>query len=107
MANTFKNVLYNVTSTLATFYTAPSSAGAVAIVIGCQAANKTGGVVALDLVVNDGVASEFLLNDVSLPVAASLNCIAGKLVLEASNTLRAQCGTTGDISIVLSVLEIT
>jgi hypothetical protein len=107
MANTFRNVLYEVTDTLSTFYTAPASAGAVAIVIGCQAANKTGGVVALDLVVDDGVDSEFLLNDVSIPVAASLNCIAGKLVLEASDTLKAQCGTTGDVSIVLSVLEIT
>jgi len=107
MANTFKNVLYNVTDTLATFYTAPASAGAVSIVIGCQAANKTGGVVALDLIASDGSNPQFLLNDLSLPAGASANCIAGKLVLEAGDVLRAQTGVTGDVAIVLSVLEIT
>lgn len=107
MANTFKNVLYEVTNTLSTFYTAPASAGAVAIVIGCQATNNTAGTVALDLAVNDGVDVEKLLNDLSLPAGASADCLAGKLVLEASDTLQALCGTTGDVSIVLSVLEIT
>ena len=107
MANTFKNVLYEVTNTLETFYTAPSSSGAVAIVIGCQATNKTAGTVALDLIASDGSNPQYLLNDLSLPVAASTNCISGKLVLEANDVLRAQTGTSGDVSIVLSVLEIT
>jgi hypothetical protein len=105
MANTFKNVLYEVTDTLATFYTCP--AATTAVVIGCQAANKTIGTVAFDLVIDDGVDSEFLLNNLSLPAGASVNCLAGKLVLEASDVLRAECGTTADVGIVLSVLEIT
>ena len=107
MPNTFKNVLYNVTSTLATFYTAPSSAGGVAIVIGCQATNKTGGTVALDLIASDGSNPQPLLNDLSIPVGASADCLAGKLVLEQNDVLRAQCSVTGDVAIVLSVLEIT
>lgn len=107
MANTFKNVLYNVTDTLATFYTAPSASGDVAIVIGCQATNKTGGTVALDLIASDGSNPQPLLNDLSLPAGASADCLAGKLVLEAGDVLRAQTATTGDVAIVLSVLEIT
>lgn len=107
MANTFKNVLYEVTGSLATLYTAPAVAGNVAIVIGCQAANLTGGTVSLDLVVSDGVDSEFLLDGVAIPSAASLNPLAGKLVLQAGDVLQASTGTTGDVGIVLSVLEIT
>lgn len=107
MPNTFKNVLYNVTNTLATFYTAPAASGAVAIVIGCQATNKTAGTVALDLIASDGSNPQPLLNDLSLPAGASADCLAGKLVLEAGDVLRAQTGVTGDVAIVLSVMEIT
>lgn len=105
MANTFKNVLYNVTNSNATFYTTP--AATTTIVIGCQATNKTAGTVALDLTVSDGSNPQPLLNDLSIPVGASADCLAGKLVLEAGDVLRAQTGVTGDVAIVLSILEIT
>ena len=106
MPNTFKNVLYEVTSTNSVFYTCP--AATTGIVIGLQATNKVGtGVVALDLSVDDGVDEEPMLNDASLPIGASLSCVAGKLVLEAGDTLKAKTGTTGDIALVMSILEIS
>lgn len=106
MPNVFKNELYAVQSTIGDVYTCPAST--IAIVIGCQAANRNNtGTVALDLVVNSGATNEFLLNDVAIPQNASLACIAGKLVLEAGDKLRAQCGTNNDVSLVVSLLEIS
>jgi len=106
MPNVFKNTLYSVTSSLADVYVCP--AATTAIVIGCQASNRSNtGTVALDLKVDDGVDNEFLLNDVAIPTNASLQCIAGKLVLEAGDKIQAATGVTNDISLVVSVLEIS
>lgn len=106
MANTFKNVLYEVTDTLATVYTCPAST--VAVVIGCQASNKSNTAnVSLTLVVDDGVDAEALVNEVFIPTDASLAPIAGKLVLEDGHELQAETVATGDVAIVLSVLEIS
>lgn len=106
MPNTFKNVLASSASTLTTVYTCP--AATTAIVIGCQASNRANtGTVALDLKVDSGAQSEFLLNDVAIPQNASLQCIAGKLVLEAGDLLRAQTGSANDVSLIVSVLEIS
>ena len=106
MANNFSNYLYNVTSSLATFYTAP--AGTTTVVIGCQASNKSNtGTVSVTLAVTSGAQTENLVKAVSIPTNASLGLISGKLVLEAGDVLKAQTGTTGDVAIILSVLEIS
>jgi len=106
MANTFKNVLYEVTSTLAVAYTCPSAT--TTIVIGCQAANKVNTAsVDFTLKVNNGVNEEFLVNTVTIPEDASLAPIAGKLVLQTGHELKAKTGTTGDVGLVLSILEIS
>jgi hypothetical protein len=108
MANTFKNILYETTNSLTTFYTAPASAGAVAIVIGCQAANiNNASQVSLTLAVDDGVDVVNIVEGVTIPQYASLGPVSGKLVLEAGHELQASSVTTGDVGIVLSVLEIT
>jgi hypothetical protein len=106
MANVFKNVMYEVTDTLAVAYTCPAST--TAIVIGCQAANKSNtAAVSLTLKVDNGVDDEFLVNDVTIPTDASLAPIAGKLVLEDGHELQAETGATGDVGLVLSILEIS
>lgn len=106
MAETFKNVIYSVTDTLAAAYTCPSAT--TAIIIGAQAANKSNtAAVSLELKVDDGVDDEFLVNNVTIPEDASLAPIAGRLVLEAGDELQAKTGTTGDVALVLSILEIT
>ena len=106
MANTFKNVLYEATSSLSTFYTTP--AGTTTVVIGCQASNKPSlASVAITVALDDGVTTENLVNQVIIPANASLGVISGKLVMEAGDELQATTGVTGDVAIVLSVLEIS
>lgn len=106
MANTFINVLYQTTNSLATVYTAPSAT--VAIVIGCQAANVPNtGTVALTMTVQSGATTRNLVKAVDIPVKASLAPIAGKLVLEAGDLIRASSAVSGDVDLVLSILEIT
>lgn len=106
MANTFKNVVYEVTGAYAAAYTCPSLT--TAIIIGCQASNKSNtAAVEFGLQINDGVDTEFLVNDVTIPQDASLAPIAGKLVLEAGDALEAKTGTTADVGLVISILEIS
>lgn len=107
MANNFTRVLYNVTNTLAPAYTCP--VGATAIVIGCSAANKSNtAAVELTLQLDIGSSDEPIIKEVSIPQNATLLPFAGsKQVLLAGDELQAVTNTTGDVAIVLSVLEIT
>ena len=106
MANTFKNVRYAVTASLADVYTVPSAT--TAIVIGCQASNVDGtNVVTLDLVVDVSGTDRYLLKGAEIPTKAALGCIDGKLVLEAGHKLQAKAGATSDVELVVSILEIT
>lgn len=105
MANTFKRITYSITDTLATFYTVP--AATKTIVIGCQVANVTdpAAASALTLAVNDGVGDVKLVDAVVVPANAALNPIAGKLVLDAADTLKALAPAVSELVVVLSVLE--
>lgn len=107
MANTFTRVLYEVTDTLAPAYTCP--VGTTAIIIGCSAANKSNtAAVELTLELDIGTANEPIVNTVAIPEDATLLPFAGsKQVLLAGDELQAETGTTGDVALVLSVLEIT
>lgn len=106
MANTFKNVIHETNTDYVAAYTCP--AATTAIIIGCQASNKSNtGAVEFGLQINTGVNIEFLVNDVTIPEDASLAPIAGKLVLEAGDALEAKTGGTADVSLVISILEIT
>lgn len=106
MANTFTKVIYEVSADYIPAYTCPALT--TAIIIGCQASNKSNtAAVEFGLQINDGVDTEFLVNDVIIPEDASLAPIAGKLVLEAGDALEAKTGTTGDVGLVISILEIT
>jgi hypothetical protein len=106
MANTFKNIRYAVTTSMADVYTVPSAT--TAIVIGCQAANVDGVANAdLTLVVDVGGTDTHLVRTVVVPADASLAPIAGKLVLETGHKLQAEANANGDIELVVSILEIT
>jgi hypothetical protein len=106
MANTFKNIRYAVTTSLADVYTVPSAT--TAIVIGCQVANVDGLINAeFDLCVDDSGTDTFLAKTVVIPPDASLAPIAGKLVLETGQKLQAKAGIAGDLELVVSILEIT
>jgi hypothetical protein len=107
MANNFTRVLYEVTSTMAPAYTCP--VGATAIVIGCSAANKSNTVpVPITIELNIGAQTEPIVKTVTIPTDATLLPFAGsKQVLTAGDVLQAQTTVTGDVALVLSVLEIT
>lgn len=105
MANTFTRITYSITDTLATFYTVP--AATTSIVIGCQVANITdpAAASALTLALNDGVGDVTLVDEVVVPANAALNPIAGKLVLETGDELKALAPADSELVVVLSVLE--
>lgn len=104
MANTFKRITYDITDSLTAFYTTPSAT--TTIVIGCQVANVTPAAAsALTLALDDGVADFNLVEEVVVPANAALNPIAGKLVMEAGDELKASAAANNELVVVLSVLE--
>jgi hypothetical protein len=108
MAETFKNAKLKVQSSATDVYTCPSAT--VAIVIGCQVANVSA--TAEEVAVwwtdaSDSNAITRLVKDVIIPGQAALAPIAGKLVLEAGDKIRAQGEDNDDAEITVSVLEIS
>jgi hypothetical protein len=108
MAETFKNAKLKVQDTATDVYTCPSAT--VAIVIGCQVANVSA--TAEEVAVwwtdaSDSNAITRLVKDVIVPGQAALAPIAGKLVLEAGDKIRAQGEDNDDAEITVSVLEIS
>jgi hypothetical protein len=109
MANTFKNAKKKIQTTAGTaVYTCPSAT--VAIVLGCQVANVSATAEEVEVFWTDASDSNAivrLVKDVIIPAQASLAPIAGKLVLEAGDTLNAIGEDNDDAEIVVSVLEIS
>ena len=115
MANTFKNAIKsNVTTTGSnydTLYTAPSSSGNTAIILGLALANKTTSAVTVKVQITDTSASNAtiqLLEDVSIPANTTLEVLGGqKYVLEAGDKLKVRAGTGTAIDAFLGVMERT
>ena len=115
MANTFKNAIKsNVTTTGSnydTLYTAPSSSGNTAIILGLALANKTTSAVTVKVQITDIAPSTGtiqLLEDVSIPANTTLEVLGGqKYVLEAGDALKVQAGTGTAIDAFLGVMERT
>lgn len=113
MANTFKNakaVLKDSTTapTGVPVYTCP--AATVAVVIGCQIANVSAAAEEVQVWwvdSSDSNAVTRLVEDVLVPGKAALAPIAGKLILEAGDSLVAQGEDDDDAEITVSVLEIS
>lgn len=108
MANTFKNARALIQTTTTTAYTCPSAT--TAIVIGCQVANVSATSEEVSVWWTDSSASNAitrLVEDVVIPAKASLAPIAGKLVLQAGDTIACTGQTNNDAEITVSVLEIS
>lgn len=108
MANTFKNAKAKIQSTDTTVYTCPSAT--VAIVVGCQVANVSASAEEVSVWWTDDSDTDAitrLVEDVVIPAKASLAPIAGKLVLEAGDVIKAIGQTNDDAEITVSVLEIS
>jgi len=107
MAETYKNFGLELTETSAVAYTCPS--GKITIVIGLQAANSDGEYEAdINLAWTDasaGDAETELLFAIVVPPGSALNCLAGKLVLEAGDSIVANTSVDDAIALTGSVVE--
>ena len=110
MANTFKLKTKDGSSTGAntdmTIYTVPSAT--TTVVIGCTIANITASAITVDAKIenNDGDNIEIGRN-LPIPTGSSLDILAGKIVMEASDILKIQSDTANSTSIALSIMEQT
>lgn len=108
MANTFKNVRYIVTASMATAYTCPASTTALVFLI--QAANVDTANRTLEVEWTDdsnGDAVTRLCLDVTVPVNGMIKVNGGALVLEQGDTIQAECDSASKVELTLAVLEMT
>jgi len=106
MAETYKSFGTSLGSTAAT--TIYSGVAGTAIVNSINCSNidvYRATTVTLEMV--KGSTGYSIITAASLPISTSLQALDAPLVLESGNTLRATAGTTGDIHVIVSVLEIT
>lgn len=106
---TFRNSRAVLGDTAADVYEAPG--GTTAIVLHCQITNRDEANREVSLWwtdASDGDAETYLLDTVVVPEDASLSGVAGKLVLEAGDRLRAvQDEDDDEVEVSVSVLELT
>ena len=108
MANTFKNAKQICTISLTDVYTVPSNTTSVVLLV--QAANVTNRADVLTLVWTDASnanAVTRLAFQIPIPANQATGLLTGKLVLEAGDKIRAQCGIHQAIELSLSALEIS
>lgn len=110
MPNVFKSIFSNVTTVMSNVYLCPSAT--TAIIIGAQAANKTTTTVSFTAQVSSDAGATVantahLANAVAIPTNAALGFVSGKLVLEAGESLMCNAASNSNISVTLSVLEIS
>jgi hypothetical protein len=108
MAEVFKNAKLKIQDSMTDVYVCPSAT--VAIVIGCQISNVSATPEEVEVIwtdASDADAVTRLIKDVIIPAQAALAPIAGKLVLESGDKIRAVGETNDDAEIVVSVLEIS
>jgi hypothetical protein len=108
MANAFKNAKLKIQTSATDVYECPSAT--TAIVLGCQVANVSATAEEVEVWwtdASDTNAVTRLVKDVIIPGQAALSPIAGKLVLEAGDKIRALGETNDDAEITVSVLEIS
>lgn len=107
MAEVFKNFPYAMTTTNGTAYTCPS--GKTAIVLCLQVTNVDGSVSA-DATVSWVDASQSnlatpLVKSCPIPAGGALNVLAGKLVLEAGDAVKALASSNSKLVLTGSVVE--
>ena len=110
MANTFLLKTKDGSSTGATtdmtVYTV--GAGKTTVIIGLTIANITAGSITVNATIenNDGDNISIAKN-LPIPTGSSLDILAGKIVMEASDVLKVQSNTANATSIALSIMEIS
>ena len=77
------------------------AAGKEAIIIGCTVSNITAAEIEIDV----QAAGAHLVKGAVIPVGSALDVLAGKVVLEETNTLVVTSNTASSADVILSVLE--
>jgi len=109
MAETFIKKVAALGDTADTSIYSPGS-GETAIIVHCQVASvddTNGGVLNMDLYDSSTTTAAALTQTLSVPAKSAINPIGGKLVLEASDELRAWASAASDLEITLGILVIT
>lgn len=108
MPEVFTNAKAILADTETVVYTVP--AGAVAIIIGCQATQGHNDLLDFNLWwkdASDGNAVTYLANTIKLPPEVSYNPIGGKFVLQEGDSLCGTASTAGLLHLTASILEIS
>lgn len=109
MVAIFKNAISaNVGNTLTTVYTAPVNPDKASYLIECDVAclDNSGVQISVVLVKRDATSAHVVKN-APVPAGSSIQVISGqKIVLEAGDSLKVKCETTGQsVDVVLSLVE--
>jgi hypothetical protein len=105
MATTFTNFAAAVTTSWADVYVVPE--GKTAILIGLHASNNGGSSVGITIQGTIAGGTRTVTPGVSIPGNSSVGLLAGKMVLKAGETLSVNATTSGYISLIGSVTEIS
>jgi len=110
MANTFKlKSANNLTTSLATKYTVPSSTTAVVLSISFANTSNASKTVDIQIVSDtDSNANAYLGKSLPVPAGGTLEIMQGnKLVLETTDAIKAKASAGSSVDILISVMEIT
>jgi len=104
MATSFINaVARNVGTAEAVVYTVP--AGSKAILIGCNLANKTGGILPVSLILRKAGGDTFIVKDLRIGNGENVEVMRGnKLVLAAGDAIIAQSVLADAFDVIASIL---
>ena len=106
MAETYKSFATNLGSTAATTIYSGVTGTAIVNSINCSNIDIFRSTT-ITLQVVKGSTGYSIITGAALPISTSLQALDAPMVLESGNTLRATAGTTGDVDVIVSVLEIT
>ncbi len=110
MAETFKRAGGDVSSSGTTSYTAPTSSGAVAIILSISLANKSASIInaTAEVVESDGsTVGSTLIKEADIPAEVGLELVQNKVVLEAGESIKLTTNSNNNLSATIAVLEIT
>ena len=110
MANTFKlKSANNLTTSLATKYTVPSSTTAVVLSISFANTSNSSKTVDIQIISDtDSNANAYLGKSLPVPAGGTLEIMQGnKLVLETTDAIKARASAGSSVDILISVMEIT
>ena len=110
MANTFKlKSANNLTTSLATKYTVPSSTTAVVLSISFANTSNASKTVDIQIISDtDSNANAYLGKSLPVPAGGTLEIMQGnKLVLQTTDAIKAKASAGSSVDILISVMEIT